>query len=152
MNQINWENINDAPRFSKCVENQTVEAKIISVYDGDTVKAIFPLNGVLYKWNCRLIGIDTPEIRTSYALEKKYGYEVRDKLREKILNSVVQLKCGDLDKYGRLLVEIVCDNGSCNVNQWLIDNNYAFAYDGGTKQSWSDYLFNKSVEEFKTAK
>ena len=67
-------------------------------------------------------------------------------------NSVVQLKCGDLDKYGRLLVEIVCDNGSCNVNQWLIDNNYAFIYDGGTKQSWSDFLFKKSVEEFNPSK
>jgi len=27
-----------------------------------------------------------------------------------------------------------------NINQWLIDNNYAFSYDGGTKQSWEEYL------------
>jgi micrococcal nuclease len=142
---MDWDNVNDAPLFSKCVDNKNVEAKIISVYDGDTVKAIFPLNGVLYKWNCRLTGIDTPEIRTSDRLQKKFGYEVRDHLRNKILNKVVTLKCQDLDKYGRLLTEIWI--GEQNINQWLIDSGYAFAYDGGTKQSWSSFLLNKELQK-----
>jgi micrococcal nuclease len=144
---MDWDNVNDAPLFSKCVDNKNVEAKIISVYDGDTVKAIFPLNGVLYKWNCRLTGIDTPEIRTSDRLQKKFGYEVRDHLRNKILNKVVTLKCQDLDKYGRLLTEIWI--GEQNINQWLIDSGYAFAYDGGTKQSWSSFLLNKELQSIK---
>jgi endonuclease YncB( thermonuclease family) len=143
---MDWNNVTDAPLFSKCLDNKTVEAKIISVYDGDTVKAIFPLNGVMYKWNCRLTGIDTPEIRTSDRLQKKFGYEVRDHLRTKILNKVVTLKCQDLDKYGRLLTEIWFDQQ--NINQWLIDSDYAFAYDGGTKQSWSSYLLNKELQKF----
>jgi micrococcal nuclease len=143
---MDWNNVTDAPLFSKCVDNKTVEAKIISVYDGDTVKAIFPLNGVIYKWNCRLTGIDTPEIRTSDRLQKKFGYEVRDLLRDKILNKVVTLKCQDLDKYGRLLTEIWV--GEQNINQWLIDSGYAFAYDGGTKQSWSSFLLNKELQKF----
>ena len=143
---MDWNNVTDAPLFSKCLDNKTVEAKIISVYDGDTVKAIFPLNGVMYKWNCRLTGIDTPEIRTSDRLQKKFGYEVRDHLRSKILNKVVTLKCQDLDKYGRLLTEIWFDQQ--NINQWLIDSDYAFAYDGGTKQSWSSYLLNKELQKF----
>lgn len=143
---MDWDKVTDAPLFSKCVDNKTVEAKIISVYDGDTVKAIFPLNGVMYKWNCRLTGIDTPEIRTSDRLQKKFGYEVRDHLRTKILNKVVTLKCQDLDKYGRLLTEIWFDQQ--NINQWLIDSDYAFAYDGGTKQSWSSYLLNKELQKF----
>ena len=144
---MDWNNVTDAPLFSKCVDNKTVEAKIISVYDGDTVKAIFPLNGVMYKWNCRLTGIDTPEIRTSDRLQKKFGYEVRDYLRDKILNKVVTLKCQDLDKYGRLLTEIWFDEQ--NINQWLIDSGYAFAYDGGTKQSWSSFLLNKELQSIK---
>lgn len=142
---MDWDKVSDAPLFSKCVDNKTVEAKIISVYDGDTVKAIFPLNGTLYKWNCRLIGIDTPEIRTSDRLQKKFGYEVRDHLRTKILNKVVTLKCQDLDKYGRLLTEIFINDQ--NINQWLIDSGYAFAYDGGTKQSWSSFLLNKELNK-----
>ena len=48
----------------------------------------------------------------------------------------------DFDKYGRLLVEIYCNEDECNVNNWLVDNNYAFSYDGGTKKSWKDYLEN----------
>ena len=139
---MDWSNVNDAPKFSDCVKGKSVEAKIVSVYDGDTVKAIFPLNGVLYKWNCRLTGVDTPELRTRHALEKKHGYMVRDELRKKILNKVVILECDDLDKYGRLLVKIVCEDGKCNVDEWLIDSGYAFYYDGGTKTSWKEYLDN----------
>ena len=142
---MDWDKVNDAPLFSKCVDNTQVQAKIVSVYDGDTVKAIFPLNGVLYKWNCRLTGIDTPEIRTSDKLQKKFGYEVRDKLRDKILNKVVTLKCHDLDKYGRLLTQIHI--GDTCINQWLIDQGYAFVYDGGTKQSWTSFLLNKELSK-----
>ena len=129
-----------APDFSDCVKDTVVEAKIVSVYDGDTVKAIFPLNGVLYKWNCRLTGVDTPEIRTRSSVEKEHGYKVRDALREKIMDKVVKLNCGDLDKYGRLLVTIKCDDDECTINDWLIKSDYAFAYDGGTKKSWEEHL------------
>lgn len=138
MSQSNWEVISDAPYFSNCVNNQSIEAKVISVYDGDTIKALFPLNGVMYKWNCRLVGIDTPEIRTRNLKEKEFGYKVRDILRSKILNKIVLLKCGQLDKYGRLLVTI--EFNDCNINNWLIENNFAFSYDGGKKQSWSEYF------------
>jgi len=137
---MDWNNISNVPQFS--LEGLETEAKIYSVYDGDTVKAIFPLHDKLYKWNCRLSGVDTPELRTRCKIEKQYGYKVRDYLREKILNKVVKIKCGDFDKYGRLLVEIYCNEDECNVNKWLVDNNYAFSYDGGTKKSWKDYLEN----------
>jgi len=106
--------------------------------------AIFPLNGVLYKWNCRLSGVDTPEIRTRNEREKKYGYIVRDKLREQILDQVVNVECGELDKYGRLLVTVY--KGEQDMNRWLIDNDYAFAYDGGTKRSWEDFLISAEQE------
>ena len=140
---MDWNNISNVPQFS--LEGLETVAKIYSVYDGDTVKAIFPLHDKLYKWNCRLTGVDTPELRTRCKIEKQYGYKVRDYLREKILNKVVKIKCGDFDKYGRLLVEIYCNEDECNVNKWLVDNNYAFSYDGGTKKSWKDYLENNPL-------
>ena len=133
---------NDAPMFSDCVNGTTVTARVVSVYDGDTIKVVFPLNDIFYKWNCRLIGVDTPEIRTRNTLEKEHGYLVRDKLRDKINDQIVQLKCEDLDKYGRLLVTVIV-GGVCNINEWLIQNDYAFAYDGGTKRSWEEYLESK---------
>ena len=126
--------ITDAPDFSKCVDGKTLEAKVISVYDGDSIKVIFPLNGVLYRWSCRLNGVDTPEIRTRNLKEKEMGYKVRDLLRDKILNKVVTLNCGELDKYGRLLVDINYE--SENINHWLITNGYAYEYNGGRKKNW----------------
>ena len=104
MTTIEWNNINDAEELS--FENQTIECKVVSVYDGDTIKIIFMLHDHMYKWNCRLTGIDTPELRTKCDNEKKYGYLVRDELRKRILNQVVHAKCGKFDKYGRLLVEL----------------------------------------------
>ena len=92
----------------------------------------------MYKFNCRILGVDTPEIRTRDKNEKEYGLKVRDELRKKILNKVVTLKCGEFDKYGRLLVDIKLSDEE--TKDWLINNNYAFAYDGGTKKKWKVYL------------
>ena len=137
---VNWNDIDDAPEFS--LEGNIVEAKVLSVYDGDTIKCAFPLNNKMYKWNCRLSGVDTPEIRTRNKTEKEYGYKVRNNLREKILGKVVNLECGDFDKYGRLLVKVKCQDDDCCVNDWLINNNFAFKYNGGTRKSWDEYLKN----------
>ena len=138
---VNWDEVNDAPIFS--LKGLEIKAKVISVYDGDTIKCVFPLKDTLYKWNCRLSGVDTPEIRTRNKIEKKFGYIVRDSLREKILNKVVKLKCGEFDKYGRLLTELMCDGDDCTINSWLIQKDYAFEYHGGTKKSWVTHLNSK---------
>lgn len=115
-------------------EGETHEAKVLSVYDGDTVKVAFPFGGKMFRWNCRLEGVDTPELRTTNQKEKEFGYKVRDHLREKILGKVVTVRCSDFDKYGRLLIRVTSEGE--DVNQWLVDSGYAFAYDGGTKQKW----------------
>lgn len=142
--EINWDDVNDSFK-ELSLENEEKLGKVVSVYDGDTIKIVFPLHDRLYKWNCRLGRVDTPELRTRNELEKKFGYEVRDKLREKILNKLVNVKCGDFDKYGRLLTEIFIED-EC-VNQWLIDNEYAFEYDGGTKKDWEEFLNKKNSLE-----
>tara|TARA_B100001123_G_C15324332_1_gene1029009 strand:+ start:3225 stop:3650 length:426 start_codon:yes stop_codon:yes gene_type:complete len=139
--EINWNEVTDSIN-ELTLENQSHVGKVVSVYDGDTVKIVFPFHETLYKWNCRLSRIDTPELRTRNKLEKIFGYNVRNKLREKILNKVVTVKCGEFDKYGRLLTELYIDDES--VNQWLIDNEYAFEYNGGTKKSWEDFLNKKN--------
>ena len=135
----NWDEITDkVPEFS--LKGVVKKCKVVSVYDGDTIKVVFPIHDKMYKWNCRINGVDTPELRTRDELEKKYGYEVRDKLREKILNKIVTVHCGKFDKYGRLLADIYCENEDKSVSLWLNENKYAFKYDGGTKQKWSTYL------------
>lgn len=36
--------------------------KVVYVYDGDTVHIVFKIDNELVKFNCRLSGIDSPEI------------------------------------------------------------------------------------------
>ena len=133
---MDWSKIdNTVEAFT--LEGVKIPGKVVKVYDGDTVHIVFPVFGKMYKWNCRISRIDTPELRTKNEKEKKYGYMVKDILLKRILNKVVNVECGDFDKYGRLLVEI---NDGENISDWLISNKYAFAYDGGTKQNWEDYL------------
>ena len=157
INHINWENI-DKNIESFSLQGRMEYGKCVDVYDGDTIKMVFPLHNKLYKWSVRLSGIDTPELRTRNKLEKLYGYKVRKYLRKKILNKILYIECDDFDKYGRLLGYIYLNEdqqkgGSLedninydrkeSINQWLIDNDYAFSYDGGTKKDWSEYLLQK---------
>jgi endonuclease YncB( thermonuclease family) len=110
------------------------KAKVVHVYDGDTVHLVFEFLGQLFKWHARIAHVDTPELKTKNVEEKKKGYEVRDKLRELIDNKVVDIVCLDFDKYGRVLAEITY-NGE-RVDEWLIKNDYAKSYEGKTKEAW----------------
>lgn len=162
MDKINWDIIDNNIDYLS-FNNEILSGKVVDVYDGDSIKLVMPFimkssvtsqskNKIynhffkpkeiiqLYKWNCRLKGIDTPEIRTRNLKEKEFGFEVRDKLREKILNNILIIKCGVFDKYGRLLVTLYETNDDLkkenSINKWLIDNNYANEYNGGRKQEW----------------
>ena len=134
---VDWEKVNsEIKEFS--FKGEEKNAKVVDIYDGDTIKIVFAVNGKLYKFNCRIQHVDTPEIRTRNKLEKEYGLKVRDKLKEKILGKVVKVVCDDFDKYGRLLIDIKLED--ILISEWLISNNYAFSYDGGKKKDWGDYL------------
>jgi endonuclease YncB( thermonuclease family) len=109
-------------------------AKVVHVYDGDTVHLVFEYLGHVFKWHIRIAHVDTPELRTKNLEEKKKGYETRDKLREYIDGKVVDVSCLDFDKYGRVLAEITY-NGK-RIDEWLIENGYAKPYEGKTKEAW----------------
>jgi micrococcal nuclease len=113
------------------------KAKVVYVYDGDTVHLVIEVFGNLYKWKCRIAHIDTPELRTKDMNEKKMGVDARDKLKVLIENKIVDVECFEFDKYGRLLVEITI--GDIKVHEWLIENHLAQPYEGGTKVAWTDF-------------
>ena len=132
------------------LENNEYTAKIVYIYDGDTMHVVFKEFGQYFRWNCRISGVDTPELRTKNEKEKELGYKVRDVLREKFMDKIVKIKCGEFDKYGRLLIDVYVPDEIKNPEQetqmlssWLIENKYAYAYDGGTKKSWDDVEFVK---------
>ena len=116
--------------------------KVIKVYDGDTITIATQLyNGGLvpkkemYKFNVRLNGIDTPEIKSSNVAEHTLAIIARDALSTLVMGKVVRLEDISYDKYGRLLSKVFLDD--IDVCKWLIDNNYAVIYNGGTKiEAW----------------
>ena len=81
-------------------------------------------------------------MRTKDEKEKQKGYLVRDKVKENFLEKIVKIKCYDFDKYGRLLIDVYLPKNIPDkknktlLSQWLIANDYAYAYEGGTKIKW----------------
>lgn len=78
-------------------------AKVIKVYDGDTIKVI--LNGRVEK--VRLIGIDCPE-RDEKGYWQALNFTKRALLHKKVIIEYDQEK---RDRYGRLLAYIFLENG-----------------------------------------
>lgn len=124
------------------LNGQEFDAKVVYVYDGDTIHVVFRIFNKYYRWNCRILGVDTPELRTKDEKEKQKGYLVRDKVKENFLEKIVKIKCYDFDKYGRLLIDVYLPKNIPDkknktlLSQWLIANDYAYAYEGGTKIKW----------------
>ena len=115
--------------------------KVIKVYDGDTITIATQLyNGSLvpkkemYKFNVRLSGIDTPEIKTSNVVEHEHAIVARDALLTLVMGKVVRLENISYDKYGRILCKIFLDD--LNICDWMVEHKYAVVYNGGTKHTW----------------
>ena len=124
---------------------------VVKVIDGDTIDVSLDLGfDIMTKQRVRLMGIDTPESRTSDKTEKIYGNMAKQHIKEwcaKIKEgSRGVLKCKERDprdKYGRVLAELWV--GDVNVNQWMIDNHHAVAYHGQNKDDVeAAHLANRS--------
>ena len=113
-------------------------AFVDSVYDGDTITVSLDLGlSIKVRAKCRLLGIDTPEVRTKSAAEKEAAYKARDRLRELVLESTVTLhSVAKPDKYGRLLVTVWAEDGTC-INDLMINEGLAIEYNGGKKISYA---------------
>lgn len=128
------QDIDDAPFFS--LNGYSTPAKVVKVYDGDTIHVIFKYFDKYLKWRCRIAHIDTPELKTKNEEEKTKGHMVKDKVSELLLGKIVHIDCFDFDKYGRLLIEVKLPDSTKKLHEWLLENNYAHSYEGGTKQAW----------------
>ncbi len=115
-------------------------AKVVKVYDGDSIHVVFEYFGNFYRWICRIAHVDTPEIKSKNQKEKEFGNVVKEKVSELLLNKIFQIQCFEFDKYGRLLIELTLPDTNETKNEklheWLIRNKYAKPYEGGTKEGW----------------
>ena len=117
--------------------------EINRVLDGDTIDVTIDLGFDLYKKErVRIAGVDTPEKRTRNLEEKALGIDATNWLKEKLDSTIAgddELTIrtelvGGVGKYGRLLGWLYIGDSQLSLNEAMITEGYAWAYDGGTKQ------------------
>lgn len=115
------------------------KAEVISVYDGDTITVMID-QGMKHfaRVKVRLIGINTPEIRTKDLEEKARGYAAKDFLKGLIEGKTVIINTVKKGKFGRWLGVIWLYEGDMDqlgesINDLMIKNGHAVAYDGGKR-------------------
>ena len=118
------------------------KVNILKVVDGDTVDVDIDLGFGMWLRNerVRVMGIDTPESRTSDPIEKVFGLAAKNRLisllgAEAILHTQVNKKGEDMKgKFGRILGNFTSINGE-KCAAVLIREGHAVRYDGGSKEN-----------------
>ena len=129
------------PSRKSCYNFRVTE--INRVLDGDTIDVTIDLGFDLFKKErVRVAGVDTPEKRTRNLEEKALGIDATNWLKKKLEDVlagddelIVRTELhGGVGKYGRLLGWLYIGDGNISLNEQMITEGYAWAYDGGTKQ------------------
>ena len=129
------------PSRKSCYNFRVTE--INRVLDGDTIDVTIDLGFDLYKKErVRVAGIDTPEKRTRDLEEKALGIDATNWLKGTLEDTIngddeltirTELK-GGMGKYGRLLGWLYVGEEEVSLNEQMIEEGYAWEYDGGTKK------------------
>ena len=110
--------------------------------DGDTIDVLIDLGFDLYnKERVRIAGVDTPEKRTRNLEEKELGIDATNWLKKELEDVlagdeelIIRTELhGGVGKYGRLLGWLYVGDEQVSLNEQMITQGYAHAYDGGPK-------------------
>ncbi len=113
-----------------------VPARVVSVYDGDTVKveaAMWP--GMTWNGSVRVRGVDTPELRGKCEAEKVKAKVARDFVRVRIGKRVVLTDVQKGKYAGRVVAGIRLADGS-DLTALLIRQGHGRPYGGGRRRGW----------------
>ena len=129
------------PSRKSCYNFRVVE--INRVVDGDTIDVTIDLGFDLFKKErVRVAGVDTPEKRTRDLEEKELGKDATYWMEKHLgdagageENLIIRTELvGGMGKYGRLLGWLYVGDQELSLNELMIEQGYAWPYDGGTKQ------------------
>jgi endonuclease YncB( thermonuclease family) len=100
------------------------KAIFIKATDGDSAQIEIDLGLKIYhRTNCRLAGINTPELNDPDPEVRLKAFAARDRLRELLTGQTIIVISHKLDKFGRPLVTILINGLS--VNQQMINEGHA---------------------------
>ena len=134
------------------MENNEYDVVVIKVVDGDTVDVDIDLGfGICLKdERVRIMGIDTPESRTSDRVEDLFGEVAKSRLKVLMkdggkLITTEDRKGEDMKgKFGRILGDFRIGDGR-KVTDILIEEGHAVAYFGGSKEEvQAKHLVNRA--------
>lgn len=144
----------DTPFFS--MAGTQMYARLVNLYDADTIHVIMPLGKQYHKFAVRLLGIDSPEIKNANKEAKAIAIRARDRLAElcgisvpdlepdtkkKYLKNYLQdnvclvwLECSEQDKFGRCLGNVKKQESDTEYfSDIMLREKLVYSYDGGTK-------------------
>ena len=109
------------------------------IVDGDTIDVTIDLGfSININQRVRVAGIDSPEKRTRDAAEKALGIDATEWMTKRI-NEAPELIIktaveGSMGKYGRVLGWLFVGDEDVSLNEQMINEGFAWKYDGGTKK------------------
>src|SRR6056300_305334 len=123
------------------MQQNEYDVVLLKCVDGDTVDVDIDLGfGVWLKdERVRIMGIDTPESRTSDKVEKVFGLAAKNRLKELLENGgkliTTENKSGEdmKGKFGRILGDFRAPDGKL-VTDIMIEEGHCVAYFGGSKE------------------
>jgi endonuclease YncB( thermonuclease family) len=136
-------------------------ARVVSIYDADTITVVMPIAGTYHRVSLRIKGIDASEIKSKSAEVKALAFRARNRIYElctgqvwgardaivakSILDGelrkdvhVVWIECDTFDKYGRVLATVRCSEDGRSFADVLVSERLAYVYAGGSKLSESE--------------
>ncbi len=137
IDRINWNDVNaDQIVYRPDFFRNGINARVTSVIDGDTLKAI--INDE--EFTIRLIGVDAPESVHPRKPIEPFGIESKTFLEQRALNRevVIEFDQNKFDKYNRLLAYVYSDNHL--LNSELIKNGLAKTYPYFPFQKLDEFL------------
>jgi micrococcal nuclease len=114
-----------------------IKAKVLKVYDGDTIRVKVKL------WldqeketKVRILGIDTPEMDGKCSLEKKKAQQAKNEITKLINKQKVTLTNIRYGKYsGRVLADVETADG-VDIKEQMLKLGLAAPYYGSTRTDW----------------
>lgn len=125
-------------------------AKVVDVYDGDTLTLAAFIENKPYRFRCRLAKIDAPELRPNgslssaeYTAELKLAVLSKMALTNMALGNIVTLYDVKTEKWGRILADLVVDGTTETLSDRMLKCRMAIPYDGGKKDdySWKNHKY-----------
>lgn len=108
------------------------KAECLRVVDGDTIDCQIDLGlGIYTHQRLRLLGVNTPELRSSDPAERQLARIAKEFVENSVLGKTltVQTLKDKTGKYGRYLATIYVGDNLVSLNQMLLDNQLAVVYD-----------------------